>query len=514
MAGRKEWFALCVLLLPVLLVSMDLTVLYYALPAMSAELQPTGVEQLWMVDIYAFVLAGLLLTMGTLGDRIGRRLLLLAGAVAFGAGSLIAAYASSAESFIAARAAMGIAGATLMPSTLALIRNLFHDQKQRRSAVAAWSAGMAAGAALGPIIGGLLLDNFWWGSVFLINVPVMVLLVVAGPILLPEFKVPGAGRFDIISAVLSLGAVLPVIYGLKRIAAYGFGTLPVVAVVAGLALAVAFIRRQQVVSNPMLDLTLFRQRAFGASIAINLMALFGLVGFSLFTTQYLQMVAGLSPFRAALWSIPGTVAVGLAVPVATAIVRKVRPAFVVSGGFGLAAAGFFTITFTPVEHGLAILLSGLTALSAGLAVVMTMITEMVVASAPPEKAGSASAVLQTGQEFGGAVGVAVLGSIGTAIYSKLMDGVGPASAQETLGGAVAAAQRLSGQAATELLDKAHQAFVDEMHVVAMAATLVSLIGAVVAAVALRHVKDAPKPPGESSPDVPSSTEEELVAAVN
>ncbi|GAA4590465.1 DHA2 family multidrug resistance protein-like MFS transporter [Actinoplanes octamycinicus] len=495
-AGRKEWFALGVLLLPVLLVSMDLTVLYYALPAMSAELGPTGAQQLWMVDIYAFVLAGLLLTMGTLGDKIGRRRLLLAGALAFGVGSLVAAYATSAGEFIAARAAMGVAGATLMPSTLALIRNLFHDQTQRRTAVAAWSGGMAAGAALGPIISGLLLDNFWWGSVFIINVPVMVLLVVLGPVLLPEFKVPGAPRFDLISAALSLGAVLPVIYGLKRIAIYGFGAVPVAAAACGLLLAALFVRRQQVIANPMIDLKLFRQRAYGASIAINLVALFGMVGFSLFSTQYLQTVLGLSPFRAALWTIPGTLAVGVAVPIATAVVRLVRPAYVVAGGFVLAAAGFFTVTFTPVEDGIPVLLPGLIALSAGLAVVMTMITEMVVATAPPEKAGAASAVLQTGQEFGGAIGVAVLGSIGGAIYSSQMEGVVPESARETLGGAMAAAAKLPAEAAAELTAKAHLAFVQEMHVAALFATLLMVLGAVLAVVALRHVKDAPKPPAE------------------
>ncbi|BCY13265.1 MFS transporter [Actinoplanes sp. L3-i22] len=509
-AGRKEWLALVVLLLPVLLVSMDLTVLYYALPAMSAELGPTGAQQLWMVDIYAFVLAGLLLTMGTLGDKIGRRRLLLAGALFFGVGSLIASYADSAEAFIAARAAMGIAGATLMPSTLALIRNLFHDQTQRRTAVAAWSGGMAAGAALGPIIGGLLLDNFWWGSVFIINVPVMALLVVLGPVLLPEFKVPGAPRFDLVSAALSLGTVLPVIYGLKRIAIYGLEPIPVASAVIGLVLGVVFVRRQKVIADPMIDLSLFRQRGYGASIAINLIALFGMIGFSLFSTQYLQTVLGLSPFRAALWTIPGTIAVGVAVPIATAIVRVVRPAYVVAGGFALAAAGFFTVTFTPVADGLPVLLSGLVALSAGLAVVMTMITEMVVATAPPEKAGAASAVLQTGQELGGAIGVAVLGSIGSAIYGRQMAGVLPDSARETLGGAVAAARDLPAQAAEQLIAKAHGAFVQEMHVAALVATLLMVVGAVLAVVALRHVKDAPKPAGELA-EVEDSREEYAVA---
>jgi DHA2 family multidrug resistance protein-like MFS transporter len=404
---------------------------------------------------------------------------------------------------------MGLGAAFLIPLAMSAVVVLF-EPEERPKAVLVLSLSTMIGLPLGPILGGALLQSFWWGSVFIINVPVMVLLVVLGPVLLPEFKVPKAPRFDLISAALSLGAVLPVIYGLKRIAIYGLDPLPVASAVIGLVLAVVFVRRQQVIADPMVDLALFRQRGYGASIAINLVALFGMIGFSLFSTQYLQTVLGLSPFRAALWTIPGTVAVGVAVPIATAIVRVVRPAYVVAGGFVLAAAGFFTVTLTPTEDGLAILLTGLVALSAGLSVVMTMITEMVVATAPPEKAGAASAVLQTGQELGGAVGVAVLGSIGSAIYGKQMAGVLPDSARETLGGAVAAARDLPAQAAGQLIAKAHESFVQAMHVAALAATLLMVVGAVLAVVALRHVKDAPKPAAEAA-EAEDSREEYAVA---
>ncbi|MER6981138.1 MFS transporter, partial [Streptomyces carpinensis] len=415
-AGRKEWIALGVLLLPVLLVSMDLTVLYFAIPSISTDLQPSGDQQLWMIDVYGFVLAGLLITMGALGDRIGRRRLLLLGALVFGLGSLLAAFASNAEMVIVARALQGVGGATLMPSTLALIRNLFHDQTQRRTAVAVWSTGMAAGAALGPVVSGALLNWFWWGSVFIINVPVMVLLLVLGPLLLPEFRAHLAGRFDLLSALLSLAAVLPVIYGFKKIAIDGFDLVPVAAVLVGLAVAPLFVRRQFRVEQPMIDVELLRNRVFGASVLTNTLASFILVGYSLFSTQYLQNVLGMSALKAALWTIPGTIAVGAAVPVATVLVRTIRPAYIIGTGFSIATFALLMLTRVPASDGLAYMLVGIIALAVGLTPVLTLVTEMVVGQAPPERAGSASALLQTGQEFGGAMGIAVLGTIGAAAY--------------------------------------------------------------------------------------------------
>src|SRR3954452_22390699 len=240
-AGRKEWIALGVLALPLLLVSMDVSVLCFAVPFISSVLGVSATEQLWIFDIYGFVLAGLLITMGSLGDRIGRRRLLLFGAIGFGVASVAAAYAQSPEQLIAARAVLGIGGATLMPSTLALIRNLFHDPAQRSKAIAFWSAVMMGGISLGPVLSGFLLEHFWWGSVFLINTPAMVLLLVLAPVLLPEFKAPAKGRFDLLSSVLSLAAALPVIWGIKKCAADGFAMTPMVSIAAGLLVGVLFI---------------------------------------------------------------------------------------------------------------------------------------------------------------------------------------------------------------------------------------------------------------------------------
>jgi len=303
-ATRREWIGLAVIALPCLLYSMDLTVLNLALPAISAELGPTSTQLLWIVDIYGFLLAGMLIPMGTLGDRIGRRRLLLIGAAAFGVASVIAAFSSSAEMLIASRAALGVAGATLAPSTLSLIRNMFHDPQQRRFAIGAWITSYSAGGAIGPVLGGILLEHFWWGSVFLVGVPVMALLLAVGPALLPEFRDPRASRPDLLSAVLSLAAVLSVIYGIKRIAEHGVAWFAVLAILAGLMVEAAFVRRQRKLADPLMDLGLFRLPAFSAALAVYTLATFVAFGAYLFIAQYLQLVLGMSPLRAGLWMLP------------------------------------------------------------------------------------------------------------------------------------------------------------------------------------------------------------------
>src|SRR5688500_11648426 len=270
-ATRREWIGLAVIALPCMLYSMDLTVLNLAVPALSAELKPSGAEMLWIVDIYGFMVAGCLITMGTLGDRIGRRRLLMMGAAAFGVASVLAAFSPTPAMLVASRALLGIAAATLAPSTLSLIRNMFLDPQQRTVAISIWVMSYSAGAAIGPVIGGVLLEYFWWGSVFLINVPVMVLLLALGPLLLPEFRDPDAGRLDIPSATLSLAAVLAVIYGLKRIAEQGASWVAFFSIAAGITVGFVFAARQRRLADPLIDLKLFRAPAFSAAIATNLL---------------------------------------------------------------------------------------------------------------------------------------------------------------------------------------------------------------------------------------------------
>ncbi|MFH9724292.1 MFS transporter [Streptomyces sp. NPDC017254] len=479
-AGRREWTALGVLMLPLLLVSMDVSVLYFAIPSVSADLRPGATEQLWILDTYGFVLAGLLVTMGALGDRVGRRKVLLGGAALFGLASVAAAYAQSPGALIGARALLGVAGACLMPATLALIRVLFPDPAQRAQAVTLWTSVMASGIALGPVVSGALVEHFWWGSVFLVSLPAMLLLLVLGPLLLPESKGEGAavgGRFDVLSAVLSLGALLPLIHGVKEIAKDGWAVLPVSGVVVGAAVAVVFVRRQARLAHPMVDLKLLRNRAYGGSVLVNLLAMAATVGFAVFLTQYLQSVLGQSPFEAALWSLVPTGGVLVAAPAAAGLARRFDRGHVMGGGFLVAAAGFWWLAGVDRATPLWVVLVAGSVYAGGLVSAMTLANELALGAAPPERAGSAAAVLESGQELGGALGMAVLGSVGAAVYTGGMPASAPAAARETLGGALAFGP--------SVLDDARDAFVDAMGAVAVGAAVLMLGSAVLAFSLLR-----------------------------
>jgi DHA2 family multidrug resistance protein-like MFS transporter len=492
-AGRREWIGLAVIAVPCLLYSMDLTVLELAVPAISAALRPSSAQLLWIIDIYGFFVAGSLITMGTLGDRIGRRRLLMIGAVAFGAASLLAAISSSAEMLIVSRAVLGIAGATVAPSTLSLIRNMFQDPGQRTTAIGVWVTSFSVGAVLGPLLGGVLLEFFWWGSVFLLALPVMALLLVLGPRLLPEFRDPEAGRLDLFSAALSVVAVLTVIYGLKRIAIDGVGWPPSLFILGGLAVGAAFVQRQRTLPDPLIDLQLFRIPAFRASLCTNLLSFFAAFGAFLFIAQYLQLVLGLSPLRAGIWTVPSSVGFVVGAMLAPAAIRRMRPAFVVAGGLALAAAGLGLLTQVDAVSGLAVLVTGSVVLALGLSPVITVTTDLIVGTAPPERTGAASAISETSSEFGGALGIAILGSVGAAVYrSRIDDGFpggvpsrGAGAARDTLGGAMAAAERLPGRMGSAVLDAAHEAFTSGMRVVALISVIVLAVLAVAAALLLK-----------------------------
>jgi DHA2 family multidrug resistance protein-like MFS transporter len=500
-AGRRQWIGLAVLTFPCLLYAMDLTVLNLAVPHLSQDLQPSSTQLLWIVDIYGFLAAGSLITMGTLGDRIGRRRLLLIGAAAFGATSLLAAWSTSAAMLIAARALLGVAGATVAPSTLSLIRNMFLDHRQRTVAVSVWITSFSVGGAIGPLLGGVLLEWFWWGSVFLLAVPVMALLLVLGPLLLPEFRDPQAGRLDLVSAALSVAAVLAVIYGLKQLTRDGLGWPPVLFMVAGLAAGVVFVLRQHRLADPLLDLRLFRSAAFSAALTTNLLSFFVGFGTLLLIAQYLQLVLGLSPLAAGLWMLPSSAGFILGSLLTPVLARRIRPAFVMAVGLALAAAGLGLFTQLNSASGLAVLVTGSVMFSLALAPVDTLATDLAVGAAPPERAGAASALSETSAEFGGALGIAILGVICTSIYrSHLTDalpaGILPktaAAARDTLGGAVAAAGQLPGQPGQILVRAARQAFTQGLHV-AFAISAAAVIGAaILAAILLRHPRPSSEP---------------------
>ncbi|GHH45457.1 DHA2 family multidrug resistance protein-like MFS transporter [Streptomyces candidus] len=507
LAGRKEWTALGVLMLPLLLVSMDVSVLYFAIPFISQDLAPSATQQLWILDVYGFVLSGLLITMGTLGDRIGRRRLLLSGAVAFGAASVAAAYASTPDLLIAARALLGVGGATLMPSTLALIRNLFRDSAQRAKAVTLWTAVMAAGISLGPVLSGVLLEHFWWGSLFLINLPAMLLLLVLAPFLLPEFKSTPRPGFDLLSALLSLAAVLPVVYGIKEVAKSGIHVLPLVHVAAGVALGLLFVRRQRSLAQPMIDLTMIRRRAFGGAVVANVLAMFATVGFAVFFNQYLQSVLGMRPLEAALWSLVPSGAAFVCAPVGAMLAGRINRAHVMAGGFAIAAAGFVWLTQVRTDSPLWFVLTGCATYVGGIITAMTLANEMALGAAPPERAGAAASVIESGTEFGGALGMAVLGSIGAAVYTREMagpvtgPGAGPVpeAVRETLGGAVAAARHLPAAQAESLLASAREAFTQSLNYAALGAAVFMLLAAACAVMMLRHGADPGTPAPASEP---------------
>ena len=480
-AGRREWTALVVLALPLLLVSMDVSILYFAVPQISRDLHASPTQQLWIFDIYGFVLAGLLVTMGALADRIGARRLLLIGAVAFSATSLFAAYAGSAGQLIAARAVLGVAGATLMPSTLSMIRSLFHDERQRGQAIGAWTGVMTAGVGLGPVLSGFLLDHFWWGSVFLVNLPAMALLMVAGPLLLPRGEVQKGRRFDLVSSLLSLGAVLPTIYGIKEWAVHGTEARWVVWVGVGLALGIAFARRQLRHPDPMIAPELIRNRVFRAAVVGNVICAFALVGNAVFMTSYLQLVLGYDPLVAALWSLVPTVGVGVTAPFAAGLGQRFGRPAVAAAGLGLGAAGFVVLTRIGSDS-LAPTLVGAGILAAGLVLTMTICAELVLAALRPEEAGAGAAVSEAASELGGALGIALLGSIGAAAYQSRAADVLPATvasgpAGESLAGAAGVAARMPDAVAGAVLDAARAAYVHGIHVAAVVGCLVLVLAA-------------------------------------
>ena len=438
---------------------MDRDVLYLAVPSLSKDLLPSSSQLLWITDIYGFLIAGSLITMGAVGDRIGRRRLLLIGATAFSIASVVAAFSVNAEMLIAARALLGVAGATLAPSTLSLIRNMFLDSRQRTVAVAVWTSSFSAGGAIGPLVGGVLLEHFWWGAAFLAGVPIMILLLVLGLVLLPEFRDRDAGLPDLPSAALSLVAVLAVIFGLKEIAEGNAGWLALGAIAFGIAAGFLFVQRQDTLADPLIDPYLFHIPAFSASLATNLVGLFAGYGAFLFITQYLQLVRGLSPLQAGLWTVPSSIALIAGSMLAPALVQRIRPGFVMAGGLFIAAIGFGVLAQVGGPFDLTILVIGSVIMFFGIAPAFTLATDLIVGTAPQERAGAASAISETSAELGGALGIAVLGSIGAAVYRSTVIGTIPSAvpkkmaeaARDTLGGALALAERLPHRLGAELI---------------------------------------------------------------
>ncbi|MEW6204482.1 MAG: MFS transporter [Pseudomonadota bacterium] len=494
-SSKAKWLGLSVIALACVLYSMDLTVLNLAIPAISADLQPSSAQLLWIVDIYGFMVAGALITMGTLGDRIGRRRLLMIGAAAFGVASVLAAFSTSSEMLIVTRALHGLAGATIAPSTLSLIRNMFDDPTERMRAIGIWISSFSIGAVMGPLVGGVLLEYFWWGSVFLINVPVMILLLILAPRLLPEYKDESAGRMDIASAALSLSAVLLIIYALKHTAEVGVNVTGLLCMTAGFALGIWFVRRQAGLKDPLIDLNLFKAPGFVAVLGTYLLSCLTMFGVYVYIAQYLQLVLGLTPLIAGAWTVPWALAFVLGTNITPWLAKQLGQARLVVFGLLSTAIGFAGLALLTVQADMVLLVLATVVLALGLSPMFTLGTELIISSAPAEKAGSASALAETGAEFGGAVGIAVFGSIGVAIYRARMETMlNPAwssdiqrAAQDTLGGAVASAMQLPIPEQTGLLQAARLAFMEGMQLTSIAGAGVMVLASVLAYKSLKHL---------------------------
>jgi DHA2 family multidrug resistance protein-like MFS transporter len=491
-ATRREWIGLAVIAVPCLLYSMDLNVLNLAIPHLTAELKPSSTQLLWIVDIYGFLLAGFLITMGTLGDRIGRRKLLMIGAAAFGAASVFAAFSTSAEMLIFSRAVLGIAAATLAPSTLSLIRNMFLDARERTTAIGIWVGCFSAGSVVGPIIGGVLLEHFWWGSVFLIAVPMMVLLLILVPLLLPEYRDPNAHDMDIPSAIQATSTTLLMIFGVKHIAVYGADVPAVAAVIASLAIGALFVRRQRRLADPMIDIRLFKRPIFTAALCVNIIGIFAAFGSFLFITQYLQLVLGMGPLEAGMWLVPSGIVFMLGSVLAPVIVRRYQAGTVLACGFLITAGGYAVLT--QVDGELWVLVVGFMLFCSGLAPMGTLTTDLVMSDVPPERAGAASGISETSFEFGAALGVAVLGSIVSAVYRSQMSGavlpgITPevlTTARETLGAAIEVAQTLEAESRDAIVTAARAAFTGAMHAASYVSAALGIVAAIVCARFMRR----------------------------
>ncbi|MEU4196954.1 MFS transporter [Kribbella sp. NPDC026611] len=496
LAGRREWVGLAVLGVPVFLIAMDFSVLYLAIPRLTVDLAPTGIQQLWIVDVYGFVIAGFLVTMGTIGDRIGRKKPLLFGAALFGIASVAAAFSASPEMLIASRALLGVAGAAVMPSVLALVIGMFTDEKQRSRAIAIYLACFMGGLTLGPLVGGVLLEYFWWGSVFLVSLPGIVLLLAFGPFLLPDQKVHQSGKVDPVSVVLSLAAILPFVYGLKGLARYGWGWFPAVALAFGLAVGVVFVQRQRHLEQPLLDLRLFGNRTFSAATALFFTTALVGAGVSLLVNLYLQNVAGLTPLAAGLLLLLPNVlmiAGNLATP---PVANHVRPAYLIAGGLVVAGVGYLGFTLADSTSGPGMIFIAMCVVMLGTAPLAALCNHLAMGAVPADKAGSGASIVQTTTELALGLGIATLGTLGTAVYRSNMEGALGAlpadaanAARESVDRAVEAAGQLPSGQGGGLLAAARDAFTSGVHVVGVVSAIFYAGMAVLAVRAFRQVRN-------------------------
>lgn len=432
---RRRWGGLAVLSASLLVVMMDMTILNLALPAMAEDLRPSSVEQLWIVDVYSLVLAGLLVTASALGDRLGRRRMLVGGFVIFGAASLGVLLADSPESVIAIRVLLGVGGAMIMPSTLSLIRSLFPDARERATALGIWGANAAVGGALGPIVGGALLQNFSWHSAFLFNVPVMVVAVVAALVLLPESRSDRPGRLDPVATGLSIVGMVGLVYAIKELGKDGVTVEVLVIGLLGAALLAGFVLRCLRAAEPMLEIRLFRGRGFTAGVLTALITSFAMVAALLLISQWLQLVQGWSPLASGVALLPMAVGGLIGSPLAPVVAQRIGARTVLVAGLAVGAVGFLLLFLLPQPLSYAGIAASLTLIGIGTAP-LAVASAVIMAGAPVAKAGSAAAIEESSYEIGAALGITVLGSLAAAVYRAGLPADAPSQARESLAGAL------------------------------------------------------------------------------
>jgi DHA2 family multidrug resistance protein-like MFS transporter len=489
----NRWSILVLLCLSLLLITVDSTVLHIAVPALTAALEPTSVQLLWIIDVYSLVVAPLLVMFGTLGDRYGRKRLVLAGFVLFGLASTIAAFSPTPLVLILARALLGVGGAMIMPATLSLIRQVFTDRHERAIALGVWSAVAAAGAAVGPLIGGVLV-GLWWGAVFLINVPILIVLLPAAARLLPESRERGGQPWDGLSAVLSVAGILAVAFGLKEA---GSGSLlpfwaSVVVFLAGVGLLGWFLVRQTRLESPLLQIGLFRRREFATGVAGVLLGVFALVGLQLMLAQYLQLVLGDSPLHAAVRMLPLVISAVCGGLAAAHILPRIGLRATMSGGLGLVAFSLTpTLTWGVEAHPVMLALC-FVGIGFGVQVALLAASDTIMAAVPEAQAGGAAAIEETAYELGAGLGVAVLGTVTAIVYAPALPAVpgvsdgGMDEARQSLASAAHVAEQIGGGPGAALLDAARWAFVNALHTTVVVSVILLSLTAVAVATLLRR----------------------------
>ncbi|MFG2575538.1 MFS transporter [Streptomyces sp. NPDC048481] len=516
-AGANRWVVLVVLCVSLLLVAVDATVLHVAVPAVTEDLRPDGIELLWIVDTYPLVCASMLILFGTLGDKVGRRRILLLGYALFGVASALAAFAGSAQTLIAARALLGVGGAMIMPATLSILRQVFPDRRERALAVGIWSAVAAVGAAIGPLLGGFLLEHFWWGSVFLVNIPLMLVSLPVGRLLLPESRGAGDGPWDVVGALMAAAGLFGVVLGVKRLGGGELGPFTVVPLAVGAVLIVLFVRRQRRRTHPLVDLGMFARPAFSTAVGCIVLAMLALVGLELIAAQYLQLVLGLSPLETGLRLLPLTFAAMAAGLAGARLLRGFGPRRMVCGGFLLTAAAVLVLTAMGGSDNAGLLLSGFLLLGFGLETTLFAAYESMLSEAPQEQAGGAAAIGETSYQLGAGIGIALLGTVMNAAYAPGLSSVPgvPASASaaagHSLGEAYEVAGQLGGPAGAALRHVAKDSFVHGLHVTLLVSAGLLLLGAVMA-LRLPRIMQCEAPPAGVGVPAPREVVQSRVSA--